>query len=287
MGIFQRLGRIISSNINALLSKAEDPEKMLEQLVKEMDKQLLEAKKQVAVAIADEKRLARQWEKEVREAKEWERKAMVAVRAGDDALAKEALARKRQHQDLADQYKQQWEAQRRAVEQLKQALVQLSGKIEEAKRKKALLIARKKRAEAQKAINETLAGLSESSALGDFQRMEERIDQMAAEAEAGIELHAEMSGTDVEQKFRQLEAGAGGDMELESLKRKMGLLPPAQEEKPAELGAAEPVAAADDLEAMSEEQLAAEIAKMKQELAEATVEAPPAAAAEVSKKAGA
>jgi phage shock protein A len=280
MGIFQRLARLIKSNINALISKGEDPEKMIEQLLREMNEQLVKAKKQVAVAIADEKRLAKQWEQEVRDAKEWERKAMMAVRAGDDALAKEALARKRQHADLAEQFKQQWEGQKRAVEQLKLALTQLAAKIEEAGRKKTLLIARKKRAEAQKQINETLAGISEGSALGEFKRMEEKIDQMAAEAEAGIELHSEMSGSDLEQKFRQLEAGPGADSDLEELKRKMGLLP-------AEVAAAPaaPVKAAEE-SAMSDEQLAAEIEKMKKELAQVEVPAVAPAAPPREKEAG-
>jgi phage shock protein A len=277
MGIFQRLARLIKSNINALISKGEDPEKMIEQLLREMNDQLIKAKKQVAVAIADEKRLAKQWEQEVRDAKEWERKAMMAVKAGDDALAKEALNRKRQHADLAEQFKQQWEGQKRAVEQLKLALTQLAAKIEEAGRKKTLLIARKKRAEAQKQISETLAGISEGSALGEFKRMEEKIDQMAAEAEAGVELHSEMSGSDLDQKFRALEAGPGADTDLEELKRKMGLLP-AAEAAPA---AGAPAQAA-EAPAMSDEQLAAEIAKMKQELAE--VEVPAAAPAAPQEK---
>ncbi|MDI7268252.1 MAG: PspA/IM30 family protein [Myxococcota bacterium] len=261
MGIFQRLAQVIKSNINALISKAEEPEKMLEQVMLDMNKQLVEAKRQVAVAIADEKRLAKQWEDEIRSAKEWERKAMVAVRAGDDALAKEALARKRRHADLGEQFKQQWDGQRRAVEQLKLALTQLASKIEEAKRKKSLLIARKKRAQAQKAINETLTGMSEAGGFETFKRMEERIDQMAAEAEAGVELYAEMSGSDVEQKFRELEAGPGADLELEALKRQMGLLPPAQAE------AARPPAATAAAPEMTEEQVAAELEAMKRDLA--------------------
>ncbi len=261
MGIFQRLAQVIKSNINALISKAEEPEKMLEQVMLDMNKQLVEAKRQVAVAIADEKRLAKQWEDEIRSAKEWERKAMVAVRAGDDALAKEALARKRRHADLGEQFKQQWDGQRRAVEQLKLALTQLASKIEEAKRKKSLLIARKKRAQAQKAINETLTGMSEAGGFETFKRMEERIDQMAAEAEAGVELYAEMSGSDVEQKFRELEAGPGADLELEALKRQMGLLPPAQTE------AAPPPAATAAAPEMTEEQVAAELEAMKRDLA--------------------
>ena len=279
MGIFQRLARLIKANINAMISKAEDPEKQIDQLLREMNEQLIKAKKQVAVAIADEKRLAKQWEQEVRDAKEWERKAMMAVKAGDDGLAKEALNRKRQHADLAEQFKQQWEGQKRAVEQLKVALTQLAAKIEEAGRKKTLLIARKKRAEAQKQISETLAGISETSALGEFKRMEEKIDQMAAEAEAGVELHQEMSGADLDQKFKALEAGPGADSDLEELKRKMGLLPPAAAQAPA----AEAAKGA-EVPAMSDEQLAAEIEKMKKELAETPVEVPAAPAAPPAEK---
>ena len=93
MGIFSRLGTLIKSNINDLITKAEDPEKMLSQVLLEMQQQLVEAKKQVAVSIADEKRIQKQAEAETEKSKEWERKAMMAVRAGDDALAKEALRR--------------------------------------------------------------------------------------------------------------------------------------------------------------------------------------------------
>ena len=95
MGIFARLATLIKSNLNDLISKAEDPQKMLNQIVVEMQNQLVEAKKQVAVSIADEKRLAKQAEQEAANVAEWERRAMLAIKAGDDGLAKEALARKK------------------------------------------------------------------------------------------------------------------------------------------------------------------------------------------------
>ena len=143
MGIFARLASLIKSNLNDLISSSEDPEKMLNQIVLDMSNQLLEAKRQVAASIADEKRLAKQVEQETANATEWERRAMLAVRSGDDALAKEALARKKEHQTLAEQFQDQWSKQKQAVEQLKLALRALNNKIEEAKRKKNLLIARK------------------------------------------------------------------------------------------------------------------------------------------------
>ncbi|MFO0570019.1 MAG: PspA/IM30 family protein [Polyangiaceae bacterium] len=226
MGIFARLARLIKSNLNDLISRSEDPEKMLNQIVIDMNAQLIEAKKQVAASIADEKRLAKQAEQEASTAAEWERRAMMAVRAADDNLAKEGLARKKEHESLAEQYKLQWQKQKQAVDQLKLALRALNAKIEEAKRKKNLLIARKKRAEAQKQIQETMSGLRNASAFEAFDQMESRINQMEAEAEAGAEIAEEYSGDVLATKFAQLEQTAGADEDLEALKRKMGLLPP-------------------------------------------------------------
>jgi phage shock protein A len=229
MGIFARLARLIKSNINDMISRSEDPEKMLNQIVIDMNTQLIEAKKQVAASIADEKRLAKQAEQEAANAAEWERRAMMAVRANDDNLAKEALARKKEHQALADSFRDQWQRQKQSVDQLKLALRALNAKIEEAKRKKNLLIARKKRAEAQKAIQETMSGLRNASAFEAFDRMSTRIDQIEAEAEAGAELSEEYSGDVLAHKFSQLEVTRGAEEDLLDLKRKMGLAAPAPE----------------------------------------------------------
>src|SRR5262245_36424985 len=136
MGFFGRLAQLLKSNLNDLISKSEDPEKMLNQVIVDMNTQLVEAKKQVAVAIADEKSLAN----ERATATDWERKAMLAVRAGNDALAKEALLRKKEHDQTAAQYEDQWQKQAAAVNQLKAALRALNDKIEEAKRKKNVLV---------------------------------------------------------------------------------------------------------------------------------------------------
>ena len=194
MGIFSRLAQLIKSNLNDLISKSEDPEKMLNQVVLDMNNQLVEAKKQVAASIADEKRLAKQFEQEMAHAAEWERRAMMALRAGNEELAKEALARKKEHDQLAETFKEQWTKQKNAVDQLKKALRMLNDKIEEAKRKKNVLIARKKRAEAQKAIQETMHGLKDQSAFETFDRMAGKIDQLEAEAEAAGEIAGGVHG---------------------------------------------------------------------------------------------
>ncbi|HVV84321.1 MAG TPA: PspA/IM30 family protein [Kofleriaceae bacterium] len=243
MGIFSRLGTLIKSNINDLITKAEDPEKMLNQVLLEMQQQLADAKKAVAVAIADEKKLQKQTTAEGEKAKEWERKAMVAVRAGDDNLARQALARKQEHDNITEQYQQQWLAQKQAVEKLKDALRLLNNKIEEAKRKKNILIARKKRAEAQQQIASTMQGLGDTSAFDTFDRMSERIALMEAEAEAGAELAGELSGDTLESKFMALEAGGGGDDDaLSELKAKMGLLEAPKSASAPQLEAGKPAA---------------------------------------------
>src|SRR5688572_21966200 len=131
MGIFARIARLIKANLNALISGAEDPEKVLTQILEDMGSQLMEAKKQVAVAIADEKRLAKQAQAVKEKVDEWERRPMLAVRAGNDELAKEALARKAEIATLSDQYLAQWQKQKASVEQLKLALAALHNHTEE------------------------------------------------------------------------------------------------------------------------------------------------------------
>jgi len=226
MGIFSRLAQLIKSNLNDLISRSEDPEKMLNQVVLDMSNQLVEAKKQVAASIADEKRLAKQLEQETTSAQEWERRAMMALRAGNETLAKEALARKRESDELAATYRDQWTKQSASVEQLKKALRLLNDKIEEAKRKKNVLIARKKRAEAQKAIQETMSGLNDQSAFATFDRMAEKVDQIEAEADAQTELADAFTGDALESQFSHLEQTHSADDDLVVLKRKMGILPP-------------------------------------------------------------
>ena len=234
MGIFSRLAQLIKSNLNDLISRSEDPEKMLNQVVLDMNNQLVEAKKQVAASIADEKRLAKQFDQEAANAQEWERRAMMALRAGNDALAKEALARKREYDELTATLKDQWAKQKTAVDQLKKALRLLNDKIEEAKRKRNVLIARKKRAEAQRAIQETMSGLRDQSAFETFDRMSQKIDQIEAEAEAESDLAEEYSGDTLSSQFQQLERTSSADDDLVALKRKMGILPPEEAKAPAE-----------------------------------------------------
>ena len=231
MGLFSRLGTLVRSNINELINKAEDPEKMLNQVLVDMKSQLVEAKKQVAVAIADEKRLKKQYEQEAAKSAEWERKAMLAVRAGDDGLARAALARKAEHDDISETLRQQWEAQKQSVEQLKGALRGLDNKIEEAKRKRNILVSRQKRAEAQRTINETLTNINSTSAFDTFERMSDRVTQLEAEAEAASELGGALPEATLEGQFKALEASTSVDDDLAMLKEKMALQSAERERK--------------------------------------------------------
>ncbi len=232
MGFFSRLKSIFFSNVNHAIDKAEDPEKMLNQLIIEMNQQLIESKKAVALAIADEKKLEREAQNQLAQSEEWERKAMLAVEAGKDDLAKEALLRKQEYDNHYREYHKQWQGQKESVDRLKEALRDLQNKIEEAQRKKNLLIARAKRAEAQQKIQSTITSMSGNrTAFEAFDRMSEKIDQMEAHNEAVKELDTVSDSANLEKRFAELEkSDSSADTMLLELKAKMKALPDAGKE---------------------------------------------------------
>lgn len=254
MGIFDRLASLVKSNINDLISSAENPEKMLNQIIVDMRDQLVKAKQQVAAAIADEKRLRDQADNELKQSQDWEQKAMLAVQQNRDDLAKQALVRQSEHFAHYQQLEATWQTHQSETEKLKAALHDLNDKIEEAKRKKNLLLARQRRAQAQKRIQETMSGLSEKSAFEAFSRMEEKIEQNERMLKASSEIDQEFTGDKLQKDFKQLERSAGtasAESQLLALKQKMGLLPsPAAAEKK-QLGAG--AAPAEDVHAEIEE----------------------------------
>src|SRR6266699_1589249 len=228
MGIFDRLSTLIRSNINDLINRAEDPEKMLNQLIVDMRSQLAKAKQQVAAAIADEKRLAAQ--------------------EGRDDLAKQALLRHNEHGQGAVQLHETWIKHREETEKLKLSLRQLNDRIEEAKRKKNILIARQKRAEAHKRIQETMSSIGDKSVFETFERMTEQIEHEERKLIAAAEVNEDLSGDTLVKQFQSLEVKADADQQLIELKRKMGLLPAASggESKQLGKGAAEAELVEDD-----------------------------------------
>ena len=184
MPIFEKIRRIVKSNINDLLDRVEDPEKILDQLLEDMQRDLKEAKIQVAAAIRDGNKLDAQYNENKQSAEKWEKRAIVFIQNGDDARAKESLLRKRSFSDLAESYLEQLEAQKESISVLKDGLATLEAKIEEAKHKRALLVARKKQAETEKAIHQTVAKISDSNAISAFDRIQDRILDAEADAEA-------------------------------------------------------------------------------------------------------
>lgn len=227
MGIFSRLSTLIRSNFSFLLSKAEDPEKMLVQTIQDMRAQLIRAKQEVASAIADERKLHATMIGEKRAAEEWQRRAVLAVREGRDDLAKQALLRVEEHQDRSARMEEQWNVLAHQTENLKGSLRDLNDKIEEAKRKKNLLMARQRRVEAQKRIHGTLSGMAENSAFETFERIAEQVEQTERELLASQEVQHSLKGDTLDEEFKRLEAGEEFQAEgrLIALKKELGILP--------------------------------------------------------------
>ena len=239
MSIFSKISTLFRSNINDLIARAENPEKMLNQIILDMRDQLSGAKREVAAAIADERKLRAQVEDEAKQARDWEKRAMLAVQEGRDGLAKQALLRQQEHGDRAAALKQTWESQASETEKLKASLKQMNDRIEEAKRKRNLLIAKQKRAQAQRRIHETMSGLSDTSAFDAFNRMAERIEEQERRSLAAAEVSEVLSGDTLEGQFTQLESGDRTEGRLLALKREMGLLRPADDEEARQITAGE------------------------------------------------
>lgn len=218
MSLLSRVRDLVSANLNTMLDKAEDPEKMVNEYMRQLQEQLYEAKTAVASAMADETKLHNKMATFQAESDQWQAKAESAVRAGDDELAKAALSRKTNAQKMADTYKQQYEMQDQQVEQLQDALVRLEARISESKAKKELIIAKKNRAETQEAIQRTVRGLGNVNAMDKLGQMEERVDDRLAQADA----MSKLEGDSLEARFADLEQNTAVDDELAALKAKMG-----------------------------------------------------------------
>ena len=239
MSIFQRISTLFKSNINDLIARAEDPEKMLNQIIVDMRDQLAKAKREVAAAIADERKIRSQLDEELKLTRDWEHRAMLAVRENRDDLARQALLRQQEHAGRAQALEQTWNAQAAETEKLKGSLRQLNERIEEARRKRNLLIAKQKRAQAQKRIHETMSGMSDTSAFEAFNRMAEKIEESERQAVAASEVTQALQGDTLDQEFKALEGGATVEVDdrLLALKQQMGLLPGGGSSAPKKLGA--------------------------------------------------
>ena len=214
MGLFDRIGRIVRANVNDLVNKAEDPEKILDQAMKDMQNDLVEMRQAVARAIATQKRTEQQYKKNLTEANNWQQRAQLALTKGDENLAREALVRKKTSADTANTLKQQLDQQVAQVETLKRNLIALENKISEAKTKKDMLKARISSAKANAQLQSTIENLGADNAMGAFERMEDKVLELEARSNAV----GELGGVSLEQQFAQLEGGSEVEDELAMMK---------------------------------------------------------------------
>lgn len=217
MGILDRISTILRSNVNALLDAAEDPEKMIDQIIRDQEDGIRQARSQVAEMIAEEKRLRGEMEENQQLAKEWERKAELAVARGVEDLAREALRRQKDYEENVAVYQNQWNSQREAVEKLKVALRNLEEKYEATKRQRDVLIARSRRARTQQQIRKVSASLNIADPTAELARMEDRIRRQEALAEA----HEELEGDTFDKRFQELEGGSEIEERLQALKARV------------------------------------------------------------------
>ncbi|MDJ0510017.1 MAG: PspA/IM30 family protein [Crocosphaera sp.] len=214
MGLFDRLSRVVRANVNDLVSKAEDPEKVLEQTIVDMGEDLVQLKQAFGQTLGTQKRTEGQYKQALGEANKWEQRAKLALSKGDETLAREALVRKKAQTDTATTLKEQLDQQSGQIETMKRNLTALESKISEAKTKKNMLIARAKAAKANEALQQTMSGLNTSGSMAAFERMENKVMDMEARSEAV----ADIGGASLENQFAQLESGSGVEDELAMLK---------------------------------------------------------------------
>ncbi len=234
MGIMDRLSRLLQANVNDLIDRAEDPEKMLDQILLDMQENMRTARAQVAAMIAQEKELEADRDETRQLAAEWGRKAQRAVEAGKDDLAREALRRKKDSDDNARVYEQQLQAQEQAVDKLKTQLRQLEAKYQAASSQRDALIARQRRAQAQHQVAQSVTVFSPLDPGSELDRMERRIRGVEAQALAAIEVGDES----YDAQFRELDQDADIEDELAALKAGSAATPT--------LGAGAPTAATSD-----------------------------------------
>ena len=214
--VLRRIVELIRASLNTLIDRAEDPEKMLEQMMRDLQASYDRSRTEVARVLGEKHRLAAQLQSSDLEARDWERKAVLALKAGDEALARKALERKRAVVEVADGYRAQVEEQTAVSEKLKDALRALENKLSEARVKRSLLSARHKRAMAQRKIHIALEAAGSTTAFDNLARLESRIGELEAEGLAA----AELSTSPLEARFRELDAS---DVEDDLLRLKARL----------------------------------------------------------------
>ncbi len=218
MALLERVSTLVRANLNDLIDKAEDPEKMIKQVILDMQNQLLQVKTQVAIAIADQHLLEKKQKENEDKVAEWMRKAELAVDKKEDDLARASLQRVESYRDLSESFTQQVVDQKAQVENLKTALRQLDQKLTEANAKADLLIARQHRARAVGKASDAKLNIGDGSKAAAFDRMKHKV----ARTEAVSQAKAELAIDDVEDRLAALEKEDRIEQLLSELKTKRG-----------------------------------------------------------------
>ncbi|ATY85553.1 phage shock protein A [Kyrpidia spormannii] len=219
MGLFKRLRDISLANINAMLDRVEDPVKLLDQYLRDMEEDLQDAEEAVAKAIAVEKKLKAQFEEAQSLAEKRAKQAEEAVLAGNDDLARRALADKREQEAKARDFQNQYQTAKANADALREKLAEMKEEIGKMRNKRDTLVARAQAAKAQKEISQAMSGIGSDSAMRGFQRMEDKVLQLEAEAEASGEVYKKERSLDDE--FNELRRNADVEDELAALKAKL------------------------------------------------------------------
>lgn len=219
MALLERVSTLIRANLNDLLDRAEDPEKMIKQVIVDMENQLLQLKTQVAVSIADQHMLEKKEKENEAAVADWNRKAERAVDKQADDLARAALERYRSYQQLAESYKEQVEDQKVQVESLKTALRKLDQKLAEAQSKREMLLARHRRSLVASRANQAQQAIGDRSKVATFDRMKEKV----LHAEAVSQAETELLSDDVTDKLVRLEREDEIEKMLTEMKARRGL----------------------------------------------------------------
>jgi phage shock protein A len=218
--VFDRLIRLVSSNVNGLIKKLEDPEKVIEQAVEDMQNDLIKVRQSYAEVSATQKRMERQRETALATSEDWYRRAQLALQKGDEELAREALARRQTQKEIADGLTKQINIQTQAIDKLYSSMMALEAKIVEAKRQKEALIARARTAKTSLQVNDMLSTLTTSSSMEAFTRMQDKVDALETQAEIAGEM-AGTTTTSMEERFVVLEGSSAVDRELEELRKSL------------------------------------------------------------------
>jgi len=221
MGLFSRIADLFRSNVNDALDKAEDPEKMLKQMVLDMEDSVNKTTLAVANAIANEKGLARRIESERINGQDWHEKAKLALQAGNEELAKAALEKKAIADKNVADLQPSVEQARQATTTMREQLNALKRKLDEARARQSTLVARSQAAKAQKQLAQAATGVG-TDAFSKFDKFESKIEKLEAEASAFEQLASE--NTALDEQFKQLSSSGQVDNDLLELKRQMGML---------------------------------------------------------------